>query len=202
VERMAGVVPDVRIVYLVRDPIERIRSHYVHEVGHMGLRKPLAEAIRDDPNYVDFSRYAYQIAPYRDRFGDDSVLIVPSEQLRSDRAGTLDAVFRFVGVAPIAATLDVHAELNTADNQRARTRHRNTFADIGARMLRLSGLRSRVPVTVRRRGYGAVTRSVVTDESLSIPDQLRREVLRRLHDDIAALEAMAPGVSDRWSCEP
>ena len=82
VDRIAAVAPDTRIVYSVRDPIERIRSHYVHEVAHMGLRQPLADAVRDDPNYVDFSRYAYQIAPYRERFGDERVQIVTSEDLR------------------------------------------------------------------------------------------------------------------------
>jgi hypothetical protein len=198
VDRMAGVAPDVRIVYLVRDPIERIRSHYVHEVGHAGLRLPLADAIREDPCLVDFSRYAYQIAPYRERFGADRVLIVASEELRSNREATLDDVFRFVGVAPIASQLDLQAELNTGDSQLARTRRRNRLADVGARALRRAGVRSKLPAALRRRGYRAVTRPVVTEASLSTPDELRDELVRCFHDDIAELEAMAPGVTSRW----
>src|SRR5438105_12315470 len=34
-ERIRAVVPDVRLIYLVRDPIERIVSHYLHRsVNH------------------------------------------------------------------------------------------------------------------------------------------------------------------------
>jgi hypothetical protein len=201
-ERMAGVVPDARIVYLVRDPIERMLSQYVHEVGHMGLRQSAADAIHDDPRYVDLSRYAYQIAPYRERFGDDRVLIVASDALKSDRIATLDAVLRFIEVDPIAAQLDLRSELNTAGSQRARARQRNRVAEIGATALRRSGLRSMVPARLRRQGYQAVTRAVVGDENVTIPDELRHDVLQRLHDDIAELEALAPGVTASWSKEP
>jgi hypothetical protein len=31
-ERIAQHLPDVRLIYVVRDPIERIRSHYQHRV--------------------------------------------------------------------------------------------------------------------------------------------------------------------------
>ena len=106
---------------------------------------------------------------------------------------------RFVGVAPIAARLDVHAQLNTGESQRERTRRPNRIAKLGAAALRRSGLRSLLPADVRGRGYRATTRSVLTDEMLALPDDLRRDVLQRLRDDIAELETIAPGVTKRWS---
>lgn len=43
-ERMSALVPDVRLVYLVREPVARLRSHYLHEYQRSRERRPLLEA--------------------------------------------------------------------------------------------------------------------------------------------------------------
>jgi hypothetical protein len=64
-ERMHDVLGgQARIVYMVRDPIERILSHYLHNVGGGYEHRPIDEALADpDSAYVARSRYAMQIRP-------------------------------------------------------------------------------------------------------------------------------------------
>ena len=45
--RMASVVPDVRLVHLVRDPVERAVSEYAHHVRDGTERRPITEALLD-----------------------------------------------------------------------------------------------------------------------------------------------------------
>jgi hypothetical protein len=52
-ERMAATVPDVKLLYVVRDPIARIRSHYRHRVLVGAEREGLETAVLRDPRYVD-----------------------------------------------------------------------------------------------------------------------------------------------------
>ena len=87
-ERMRELLGDeARIVYMVRDPIDRMLSHYLHNVGGGYESRPLEEALADpDSAYVARSRYAMQVEPYLEAFGAERVLIVAREELRDDRA--------------------------------------------------------------------------------------------------------------------
>ena len=46
-ERMAALVPDAKLVYLVRDPIERTLSGYHHQRALALENRPLADALSD-----------------------------------------------------------------------------------------------------------------------------------------------------------
>jgi hypothetical protein len=84
---------------MVRDPIDRLLSHYLHNVGGSYERRSLTEALADERSaYWQRSRYAYQVEPYVEAFGPDGVAIVSREELKRDRAGTMRRVFGFLGV--------------------------------------------------------------------------------------------------------
>ena len=51
-ERMAAMIPEARIVYLVRHPVERMRSMYLHQVAEGRERRPLSEALADNRDYL------------------------------------------------------------------------------------------------------------------------------------------------------
>lgn len=101
-ERMHAAVPDARLIYCLRDPIDRIVSHWVHNASQGRERRTLEDALRDphDSNYVLTSRYHYQIQAYLPYYDIDRILFVDSLDLRSDRKRTLRRTFAFVGVDP------------------------------------------------------------------------------------------------------
>jgi hypothetical protein len=96
--RLQAVVPDARLVYLVREPIDRMRSHYVHNVLQGIERRPIDDALTSEANYAHTSSYATQMARYLEHFDREQLLVVFAEQLRVDRASTMATVFRFIGV--------------------------------------------------------------------------------------------------------
>lgn len=101
-ERVRSVVPDVRLVYVVRDPIARARSHFLHAVAKGRRSLDDAEALLgpgDGGTFVlDTSRYHYQLQPWLHHWDVDDVLVVAAEDLWADRRATLAEVFRFLEV--------------------------------------------------------------------------------------------------------
>jgi hypothetical protein len=98
VEKLAAFSPDARIVYIMRDPVERTISHYWHMAEHRGeVRKPL-DAIVQDSHYTEVSHYAFQLRPYIERFGHEHVYALTFETLKSHPRETVQALYVWLGV--------------------------------------------------------------------------------------------------------
>jgi hypothetical protein len=104
-ERMAQVVPDARLVYVVRDPIARMQSMYMHQVS-AGRERRRAEVALLDDRYLEPSLYGFQLAAFLDHFDRSQVLVIASEVLRDRPREALSAVFDHLAVHPAAADLD------------------------------------------------------------------------------------------------
>jgi Sulfotransferase domain len=103
--RMRETVPDARIIYVVRHPVERLRSHYRHQVQRGRESAPLLEAVsRPGNDYVGFSMYHACLAPYIHAFPSEQILVIRTEDL--DGSGW-HAVLRHLGLADRPAPGDV-----------------------------------------------------------------------------------------------
>jgi len=100
-QRIHDLVPDARFIYVVRDPIERIISRYVHNYSNSDEHRTINEALSDldDIEYVPQSLYFMQIEQYLKYFDASRFLIIASEDLRDKRRETLQEVFRFLNVS-------------------------------------------------------------------------------------------------------
>jgi hypothetical protein len=90
-ERMAQVVPEARLVYVVRDPIARMQAIYMHQVS-AGRERRRAEVALLDDRYLGPSLYGFQLAAFLDHFDRSQVLVIASwkrcfaSALRADQA--------------------------------------------------------------------------------------------------------------------
>ncbi|MFW6075582.1 MAG: sulfotransferase family protein [Chloroflexota bacterium] len=101
-ERIAAYCESPRFLYLMRDPIDRIVSQYWHGIRQFEEKRPLAKAVREDPEFVAFSDYKMQLEPYFDVFGRDRVLVLTFEELTGSPDDTLRRVLTWLGVDPDA----------------------------------------------------------------------------------------------------
>lgn len=100
-ERIRDVLPEARIVYLVRDPIERIVSHFEHRAATYREMGALDDVLADPQLaqwFVDVSRYALQLERYLEYFPADEVLVVDADALAADPSSALSSVFAFLDV--------------------------------------------------------------------------------------------------------
>jgi hypothetical protein len=112
--RIASTLPGARLVYLVRHPVARMRSHYLHRVANGYEDRPFRRAVLETPAFIELSRYATQLERYLDYFDRAQILVVSREALLSDRRRTVRRVFEFLGVDPAWLPPNVEQELNAS----------------------------------------------------------------------------------------
>ena len=92
-ERIAATLPGVRLVYVVRHPIERMISQYQqHRYHGWEPERSVERALRDNLFYTDISRYATQVEQYLPHVPLERMLIVKSEDMAADRLSQLRRV--------------------------------------------------------------------------------------------------------------
>jgi Sulfotransferase domain len=100
-KRMASVVPDAKLIYMVRDPLERIAAHWVHNYAKRREKGTLAETlVHPNTSYVTRSKYAMQLERFLEHYPKEQVLVFQQSELRHRRMETLRQVFEFIGVDP------------------------------------------------------------------------------------------------------
>lgn len=116
---MASIVPDAKLIYLIRHPIERLQSHYIHMVGEGKENRCINKALEifENNRYINYSRYHLQLEQFLPFYDAANILIVTSESLRKNRNATLTRVFDFVGVDSSYKTIP-EVSLNTASERK------------------------------------------------------------------------------------
>lgn len=97
--RIAAVVPDVRLVYVARDPLERAVSQYQHHRRDGDEPRDLGTALLDPGSqYVTRSRHAERLRPFLDRFPTAQIRVLEHRDLLVQRRATLGALFAWLGL--------------------------------------------------------------------------------------------------------
>jgi hypothetical protein len=114
-ERIVAYNPAMRLILMLRDPVQRAWSHWRMETARGAEREPFGWCIRDgrhrlfesDPwghhrefSYVERGFYADQVERVFSLFPREQVLIRTAEALRDDPGGALAAVRTFLGLPP------------------------------------------------------------------------------------------------------
>jgi Sulfotransferase family len=123
-ERMAAYNPAMRLVVMLRDPVERAWSHWRMETSRGVETHPFSWCVRQgrarlfdsvpwgvhrEFSYIERGFYGEQIDRLFRTFPRDQVLILLADDLRRAPQATLDQVCGFLGLkAPIVTHRDVH----------------------------------------------------------------------------------------------
>ena len=122
--RIAADLPDVKLLVLLRDPVERAYSAHAHETARGYESEPFeraldleparlageAERLAADPAYTSYShqhhayvargRYAEQIERLESLFGRDRIHVIDSQRFFVDPAPVFAGVVHFLGIGP------------------------------------------------------------------------------------------------------
>jgi Sulfotransferase domain len=112
--RAREVVPDALVVYLVRDPIDRIASHWIHFRSRGYERRPFGDSVlADGPDneYLAGSRYGTQLGIWLEEYPREQVLVLHQRAAGGDGD---EELWRRLGVSRPPADpepLNVSAEM-------------------------------------------------------------------------------------------
>jgi hypothetical protein len=192
--RIAQVLPDVRLIYLVRHPIERMVSHYWMRRRNGREQEGLIDnALHPGSHYLDISRYAMQIEQYLEDFPLERVLVVKSEDLRVEREATLARIFTFLGVDP-----GLMPEVPRREYGRGQD-HRRTRRPVDSALRHVPGYR--VLAKVSPAPLKVLKRRLTTEQTVSRPSissSLKQELEDTLRDDVRRLRGYMREDFDGW----
>jgi hypothetical protein len=139
-ERIAAYNPAIRLIVVLRDPVQRAWSHWRMEYARGAETQPFAWCVRQgrqrlfdaepwgfhrDLSYVERGFYGEQMARLLGLFPREQVLVLRAEDLRGDPASALARVRGFLGVglapppapreANVGRDMDYGAELAATD---------------------------------------------------------------------------------------
>jgi len=118
--------PDMKFIYVLRNPLERIFSHYRHMVDRQD-REDLTPTEFINKNYssvVNPSLYFFQLSRYLKLFNPERFHFVISEELTLDPEKALNKIRRFLGIKDFRhiQSLRLHASSNKANRHSSSTK--------------------------------------------------------------------------------
>jgi hypothetical protein len=168
---MAEYNPEVKIIYLVREPVSRVISHYFHisraAGGPIGLRALLSA----DPSVVFASDYAMQIEEYLKVFRNDQIHVCFQEDLKRDPFGVVASVRSFLGLEPVDGAGFSPLIANSGIQNDARNATTQRLLSVFPFARRAAGW---VPLNVRRRvaeflsGFASVPAPNLTPDDCAV----------------------------------
>lgn len=97
VARMREHLPNARLVYVMRHPVDRLVSHYIHEWSQGNINCEIDEAVGRYPEMIAYGQYATQLDPFFDAYGCEAVLPVFFDRLIREPQEELERICRFIG---------------------------------------------------------------------------------------------------------
>jgi phytoene dehydrogenase-like protein len=189
--RLHDALPHARLVYAVRDPVARTLSHYAGRyVEGTETRAPEA-ALRPfaASNYVQTSRYHWQLAPYLDRFSRARLHVLSLDALRAAPDATMQRLFRFLEVDD-----GVTGTAERAFNRSAPKTRRGPLLRFVTKRLLPQRLKDRL------RPYVPVGRLPGRAVAVPpVPDALRADLAAYLRPDADALRALTGAAFAEWT---
>jgi Sulfotransferase domain len=200
-ERIKTHCPDARLLYMVRDPIKRLLSHWVHATGAGYEHGEMEDVLsRPDTAYVHRSQYWMQLQPYLERFDREQIEVISAEELQNERQETMRNAFRFAGV-------DEGFEHEQFDREweKSSAKQGDKY-QVMERLIKLPGLRSfdrnfdRLPESLRW-----MVEKVVHDPEKpaapkpQLPEELTETLRGRFRDDVAGLQEFAGRRFEGWN---
>jgi hypothetical protein len=140
--RIRKVIPDAKLIAVLREPVARLISAYHHYIK-LGLLPaiPFAEGIArllkgetfGSPRaweILEYGRYGTHLVRYLELFPADQLFVVLQEDLRSDPAGTVSALHNFLGIENLP-----YAKRVSKDNPGLYNMHRLRFLRLRNRFM-------------------------------------------------------------------
>ncbi|GAB6139450.1 sulfotransferase [Methylosoma difficile] len=119
VARLSAYAPQVKLIYVMRHPIDRLVSHYIHQWSQNVMACDINQAVDQYQELTAYSRYAMQLQPYIDCFGKQNILPVFFEAIKAQPQQQLEKIAEFIGYTqPVVWQKDLAAQ--NVSNERIR----------------------------------------------------------------------------------
>ena len=113
--RIAAYNPEMRLIYVVRNPLDRYISHFLQRTKAGHETRQFDETFQDleKETFAWQGRYYYQLSHYLRAFPKEQLMVISFDQIKSDTNQVVQDLYRFLGV-PEFSTNDVTGKTHNA----------------------------------------------------------------------------------------
>ncbi len=193
-ERLYEYNPALKLIYVMRQPVERIISLYTHNVVRELEKRPPDVAVFDDPTYVNRSRYGVQLRPYLELFGPENVLLLVFEEYTADQVTALYRVAEFLGIAAAPFEETDTTPLHQSVGQpylRYQTLRDFTKSDV------FQKVRNIIPAAVRQPIRHRLLSNTITAKP-TFARETKQALWRLVEDDVHTVEQLLGRRLENW----
>ncbi|MCP5095597.1 MAG: sulfotransferase domain-containing protein [Chloroflexi bacterium] len=177
--------PDLKLVYIMRHPIERMVSNYTHRILRNQVKLAPEEALLHDPSFINISRYGVQIQPYIELFGRDNILLLVFEEYVADPLECLKQIAGFLQIdfTPFKTIDTKPKQVSVGNMQLKYTAVRKLY-----QMNAFQSVRDYIPQSLRQLVRKQVSKEI--DQKPTISLETRKLLWRFVEDDVCHIEQL------------
>lgn len=99
-ERIFKYLPNVKLIYVIRDPIDRFLSHYLHRVSRGSESREMNDIIYNyqDDFLLTQGKYFLQLEQYLKYFSIDRIYLLSIENLKHNPSTTIKSIYDFLDI--------------------------------------------------------------------------------------------------------
>jgi hypothetical protein len=190
--RLFAYNPELKLIYIMRQPVERVISNYAHRLVRSRVKDPPEIAVFQDPTYINRTRYGVQIRPYLELFKRENILLLIFEEYISDQPKTLNQIATFLDISSDAfQDIDTTPQLGSLGTW--------YLKDPGSEVVRLRPVRailSCIPSSIRKAARPLFSNKLEEKPEFSLA--LKETIWRLLEDDAQTIEGLLGRRLDIW----
>jgi hypothetical protein len=159
-DRIMRFNPKARLIYIMRDPIERAIGHYWHRVIFSNEYRSMETAIKTDSQYRDVSNYALQLGEYYKRFDKSQIKVLTLEQVFNHYDDTTKMLFKWLNLSDTSQIRKIDGENELPNTVRRRMEFWGRAVDLLKRVPASQESIDRLPESMRSYTKRLFTREI------------------------------------------
>lgn len=196
-ELINDVCPDVKIIVILRNPVELFESSYLHALRKGDAGKSAELEWKNNEIYKRELSYGTLLKPYYELFDEKQIKVIYYDLLLDDPVLFLDEIYNYIGVEKYYDQDLLHARINK--RRAARFKGLSVIMTRLARFARkhnLHGLVNRAKVLLP----GSIMSKNITEKNTSVfSDELKEKIHDDMAHEISLFESLSGSVvPDAW----
>lgn len=98
IDRLTGTIPDARLIAILRDPVDRVYSHYWFERVRGRGENTFERDLATNPKMLEIGRYVRGLEHLSRSYPRERILVLFHDDLVADPLAVSRAAYRFIGV--------------------------------------------------------------------------------------------------------
>jgi hypothetical protein len=189
---------DIKIFFFMRDPVDRIESHYNFAKYFVQKEdRSMEQAVKEQSEFIATSMYFKNISRYLEHFPKEQIFLIWFDDIKERPDELLERIYTFLGVD--ATFRPEHMNKKSNQGRISKYRGLQDFIRVVNHKLILLGFSGFVR-TIKKAGLGSMVMKINSKplEKDRMTPELKAYIIKEVYDDVKKLEEWSGKDLSHW----